>query len=110
MAMALSLLLAMARKALSWAAAWEASLERPFLASAMTLAIFLSKRFMALSRALRAFLAFSLIWAALAAMCLLDLLMRALVACARAARARCCFCTATLRFSAARALFLRMIS
>merc|ERR1712100_280736 len=59
--MALMRLLAYSRNFLSWAAAWAASLERPFWASSDTLAIFLSKRSMALSRSLRAFLAFSLI-------------------------------------------------
>merc|ERR1711959_376161 len=65
-----TLLFAKLRKALSWAAAWAASLERPFLACSLTLAILWSKRAMDFSRSLRAFLAFSRIWAALAAMCL----------------------------------------
>merc|ERR1711959_465978 len=104
------LLLAKLRKALSWAAAWAANLERPFFACSATLAILWSKRFMAFSRSLRAFLAFSLIWAALAAMCLLVCLILALVAEARAERARCWAETARRSCLAAWALFLRMIS
>merc|ERR1719409_747166 len=72
----LSLLLAHWRIDLSWARIWEASLERPRLASARALAVFLSNRLTAFSRALRAALAFSLIWAAFAATCLLVCVMR----------------------------------
>merc|ERR1711959_112824 len=109
-AMARILLFAKLRKALSWAAAWAASLERPFLACSLTLAILWSKRAMDFSRSLRAFLAFSRIWAALAAMCELVCLILALVADARAARARCWLSTAIFRLRAAARLFLRMIS
>merc|ERR1711998_528245 len=56
---ALTLLFAIWRNFLSWDAAWAASLERPFLASSSMLAILWSKLSMALSRASRAFLAFS---------------------------------------------------
>merc|ERR1719171_111915 len=83
---------------------------RAFLAFSLIWAIFLSKRSMAFSRSLRAFLAFSLIWAALAAMCLLVCLILAFVAEARAARARCWLDTASCSCLAAWALFLRMIS
>merc|ERR1712054_493018 len=100
-AMARILLFAKLRKALSWAAAWAASLERPFLACSDTLAFL---------RSLRAFFAFSRIWAAFAAMCELVCLILALVAEARAARARCWLSTAILRLRAAARLFLRMIS
>merc|ERR1712164_109983 len=106
----MGLLFAKLRNDLSWAAAWAASLERPFLACSLTFAIFLSKRPMDFSRSLRAFLAFSRICAALAAMCLLVCLIFALVAEARAARARCWMSTAILRLRAAARLFLRMIS
>merc|ERR1711924_346531 len=50
----LELLLAHWRTALSWAASWAPSLERPFWASSRALAVFLSKMFTAFSRALRA--------------------------------------------------------
>merc|ERR1712054_446613 len=92
------LLLAHWRMLLSWAASCAASLERPAAASARALAAFLSKMATAASSSSRAFLAFSLIWAALMATCLLVLAMRALVAEARAIMARCWVSTAASRF------------
>merc|ERR1719267_261200 len=68
------LLVAHWRRLLSWASSWAASLERPAAA---------------LASSSRAFLAFSLIWAALAATCLLVLAIRAFTADVRAAIARC---------------------
>merc|ERR1719321_123421 len=97
----LILLLAHARWALSWAAKEAASLERPALASRRKLAIFLSQECMAFSRSLRAFLAFSLIWAALAATCLFMVSIRALVDAAHELVAFCQAVTATRRLWAA---------
>merc|ERR1712036_101552 len=97
---ALILVLAHARVALSWAANWAESLLRAALASRRKLAILWSQECIAFSRSLRAFLAFSLIWAALAATCLFIRSMRALVADAHAEVAVCHPLTARRRFLA----------
>merc|ERR1711990_397006 len=104
----LTSLLAYSRNFLSCWAAAIASLERPFLASSITLAILLSKAFIALARSAAAFLALDLMLAAFWAMWALVFLILALVASSRAERARCWFLVAAARLARASALFLRM--
>merc|ERR1711959_366892 len=97
---ALILLVAQARVALSCALNWRPSLLLAAFSPAEKRAILWFQEFMALFRSLVAFLAFSVIAAALAATCLLARSILALVAWAQAA---VCFCqaeTARRRFLA----------
>merc|ERR1712164_89208 len=89
--MALILLVAQARVALSCALNWRPSLLLAAFSPAEKRAILWFHEFMALFKSLVAFLAFSVIAAALAATCLLARSILALVA---AAQAAVCFCQA----------------